>query len=1161
MDAPNARTENIEAMNAIRRRPPEFRKASGNAPEGFSARLRALRDRIRRPHGGARSFGGIGTILRRIGPVRRAKSPREDMEGVLEYREIISRLAELRRRWRAKATASGACAFVAILSASLLAYAATEHWLRLPGAVRAVLFYAGAAGTALLAIRFIAVPAVERISDERAAAAVEERFPDLRNAVINSVQLAAADRLPSPAIARAAIAQAAEAARGVPIEDAAGDMGLRRNAAAAGAALAAFLAGWILYGDALAAAMLKLWRTGEFVPSPGEYVIEKVEPGDYGVLAGGEVSIRVTVKPYEGGRPRARIFAREEGGHEREDAMEMADSTTFLYLLRDVRKPTSYRVEIGRAQSPIYRVSVVERPSVRRIAVHVQPPAYTGLPNREETDSSGNIRVPAGSSITMVATADRPVAEASLLFDDGRRMPMALSADKLRGLAKFDAPRATRYSILLRDAAGNANGDSAPRTIEVVPDRPPTVRIAEPGRDISAGIGGKVRLLVQAADDYGVKVVAIRFRRNREGVEQTLREFEDLGRREKNASREAFLELKGENFEKGDTIFYYAEAKDHIQSSRTAVFAVRIVDPSREKEEKIEALADVLRRLEMILNRQLQARSATESLAAAKPVPGSGYRGPKADSVAKAQAAIRSESLETAAAIPPGDARQGWIGEEVRKLAANEMTEALAEAEALAGGRSPRPDAASRSLARLASLQMRIIASLRAILKIIPQVAEDVKEDRREKPGHDLPGDARKLLEGIKDKLADFAGEQKKVVEGTEDLAKKPAEDLTEEDKRKLEQLRAVEDKWEKFLKEAYSDLSKLPKQDFSDPRLLKELVETYEEVEMAKDALAKKAAEIAVPLEQAGLENAKELETNIERWLPDEPDRQKWAMEEPIGENKPPMAELPNELEDIVGDLMEEEEALLEEADDVTSKWADSIDKGAGWDAMDGPISNMSARGVTGNHLPNTSEIAGRAGEGRTGKSAGGFVEENFTGKGGRRTPTRLTPDAFQSGEVNDTSKDPAGGSTGGGKISGAGGEGLEGPVPPEIAREMERLAGRQAALRNKAERIAINLKLMNHPSADLAKAIEQMKSLESAMKDGRYRTVSREREVVLKGLAASKRFVAGIAAINRESAAPMPRQLQDEILDAVSGEAAVKGYEDLLKAYYESLFKEGGK
>ena len=142
-------------------------------------------------------------------------------------------------------------------------------------------------------------------------------------------------------------------------------------------------------------------------------------------------------------------------------------------------------------------------------------------------------------------------------------------------------------------------------------------------------------------------------------------------------------------------------------------------------------------------------------------------------------------------------------------------------------------------------------------------------------------------------------------------------------------------------------------------------------------------------------------------------------------------MAELPGELEDLIGELLEEEEDLFDEMEDVSSSAADSLDKGAGWDVMDGPISNMSAKGATGNRLPNTSEIGGRAGEGRSGKSSGEFVSEEAVGKGGRKTPSRLTPDPYMKGQVKDHSRDPTGGASGGGKESGQGGEGLEGPVP----------------------------------------------------------------------------------------------------------------------------------
>lgn len=220
--------------------------------------------------------------------------------------------------------------------------------------------------------------------------------------------------------------------------------------------------------------------------------------------------------------------------------------------------------------------------------------------------------------------------------------------------------------------------------------------------------------------------------------------------------------------------------------------------------------------------------------------------------------------------------------------------------------------------------------------------------EMKERPGADLPPEAADKLRELAEKLREFARQQKKIIEATENLAKKPVEDFTEEDEQKLKALAQAEDDWSRFMEEKHSDFSKLPEQDFSNPSLLEELIEVQTELKMAEGALTKKTADIAVPLEQLGAEMAEQMTTNIEKWLPDTPDRERWSQEEPLSDamKEAPLAELPGELEDIVGELMEEEEDLFDEMEDVSSSWADSIDKGAGWDAADGPISNMSARG-----------------------------------------------------------------------------------------------------------------------------------------------------------------------------------------------------------------------
>ena len=94
-----------------------------------------------------------------------------------------------------------------------------------------------------------------------------------------------------------------------------------------------------------------------------------------------------------------------------------------------------------------------------------------------------------------------------------------------------------------------------------------------------------------------------------------------------------------------------------------------------------------------------------------------------------------------------------------------------------------------------------------------------------EEARHPAPLRRQDKLKDLKDKLDEFLKQQKKVIEATESLAKKPVDDFTEKEKQLLKDLAATEDEWAKFMADKHTDLSKLPEQDFSNPSLLKELV------------------------------------------------------------------------------------------------------------------------------------------------------------------------------------------------------------------------------------------------------------------------------------------------------------------------------------------------
>jgi hypothetical protein len=359
-------------------------------------------------------------------------------------------------------------------------------------------------------------------------------------------------------------------------------------------------------------------------------------------------------------------------------------------------------------------------------------------------------------------------------------------------------------------------------------------------------------------------------------------------------------------------------------------------------------------------------------------------------------------------------------------------------------------------------------------------------------------------------------------------------------------------------MEEKVSDFSKLAEQDMANASMLKDAMQVHSEVNLAKDALKAKAVELAVPAEESGMELAQELASNMEKKLSAKPDREKWNQEDLLGRQDIPMSELPKEVQDIIGDLLEKEEDLLKQVEDTAANWADSMDKGLTGEAMDGPIANMTAKGITGNQLPNNNELNGRAAEGRQGKSQGEFVGDRAEGKGGRNTPTRLDPTPFQKGQIKDKSTDSVGGATGGGKVSGQGAAGLEGPVPPQdLSDKMGRLAGKQVELRNKVERLDLDRKLGRYDNFKLMQAVVQMRGIEADIHAFRYSNALRRRDLLLDSLDTSKALLTGQMHLQNDTSPKISSRMEDQINDIVNGQLPA-GWSEALKEYYRKLSQQ---
>ena len=224
--------------------------------------------------------------------------------------------------------------------------------------------------------------------------------------------------------------------------------------------------------------------------------------------------------------------------------------------------------------------------------------------------------------------------------------------------------------------------------------------------------------------------------------------------------------------------------------------------------------------------------------------------------------------------------------------------------------------------------QSDIITALQRILGAVSKqkALEDLEEQRLAEDEQEQ--ELFKKLQALKEDVSKFREEQRKILADTEAIDKKNPEDWTEDEEKLLGDLAAREQDFAKFFQAAFNDLSKLENQDFSNSTMADELVEMIEELQKAGAALEKKHIEIATVNEELLGEQAESIETNLERWLSDAKDHIKWNGEEAGIMPDVPLQDLPDELTDIIGELIDSVEDM-EDVEDSTGSSLSAFDEG----------------------------------------------------------------------------------------------------------------------------------------------------------------------------------------------------------------------------------------
>ena len=467
-------------------------------------------------------------------------------------------LGEVRRRWTRRSW----------LHAATLAAAATATVVLAGWGATALVARDGLPLLAVAALVFItAIFVIGRAywgvhrapTDRQIARFIEEREPGLDDVVATAIDYAARP----DASPRMRDALQADAARSLSAAGLDADLdrllprrAIRVAALRAAAAVAVLAAAAALFAPsasrAVNVATAYLFPTRLTIDvSPGSTKVRAGEPLTIAARIGnlsGELTPVLTVGIGEDTRAVAMSATHEPG--------------VFAITVDRVTSSFTYSVKAASINSADYHITAIRPPQVRRIDLHYEFPRAAGLEARTDEDS-GDIYGPLGTRVRLAITADKPIASASLLLDDGSSIPLTSGGDLLDGALLIDGDGS--YRIALTDQDGLDNSGDTEYFIRTMHDRPPDVRIVRPASDRHVTALEEVQIEARADDDFGIASLELVFQ-TPDGSERAVA-LKRGGALTASGVHTLFLEDLG--VQPGDFVTYYARARDVNRGRRS----------------------------------------------------------------------------------------------------------------------------------------------------------------------------------------------------------------------------------------------------------------------------------------------------------------------------------------------------------------------------------------------------------------------------------------------------------------------------------------------------------------------------------------------------------------------------------------------------------------
>ncbi len=853
-----------------------------------------------------------------------------------------------------------------------------------------------------------------------------------------------------------------------------------------------------------------------------------------------------------------------------------SEPDTYLYSFRNIRNDLVFRISAADTYTKCHFIKVDKMPRMLRSELIITPPDYTGINPEIIVSPSGTLSVLPGSKLELSFELDKPLSSVTgtyagceiLISENNKKWHTQWQVEKPGSLALNAFYQPTETNISLLDLG-----------IQFNEDRPPVLNFVSEQLNFAVEPGQRLNVPLDTSDDFGIKELTITVESSRDSNPEIIKTVSYPGPPGRKNSREyMLLTVDVSRFPPDESYIVRAFASDfssavNIGQARPLVLSVRSLTEMviSDDSDFLPAFAQ----LELAIKAQQDALGICDNITANLP------EIITSDSdMSLALLQRHRDSLKSAQELVGDYLAAAWEQSPLPRpdfivkadqLNKNENTRVMAKIVVLASQRRPDGQITTRSLDSIAGLQRLILDKLFALKALA------VQQDEKRSDITGLPQEAGQdssVFETLGDKLdkfqvelENFVASQQYYLEVRDSLGNIAVADLSFDQVDQLDSLAIEQWRLTEALSRVINDFTNVDLQDYGDSTLIEKLSSIYQaasELDKAAHAAAddRMARIDAYRLETQAVEMAQELLINCQAIL-DYYDNIQFIAE--VAEDQQlvvPLAELPDELVDLVGDLLTSELEMAQEIEDIGS-YLNSLDHTAG-PVADGTISSTSAKGVTGDQKPEDNVIQGRSGAGRSGMADGQMVESYAKALTDNEysIPERPGNSPLEDGRVIDDDINAQTGGSGLGKLTDqASPFGLDGVLPPRVLQQMQAVLTDQQTIITNTQQLLPRLTKYNLSTSELEVALQSMEKLAGQTE----KAINGEKT----GIDLKRAYNSTLDSLKKSHFA-VGDQVRTRYIQQVSGSAGrtassapemvdYQGYEDMIQAYFRVLAEKG--